>query len=127
VNQNAFTFLSVVPGLDLLSDDLIDRCKSFREALGVSRAVGRRKCSDTALADALGLQRSVWSRIQHKPANSPAYMPEDKFSELCIQLGNAGVIQYLAATVGCRLVPITETRAQRLRRELAELEAAEVA
>ena len=127
MNQNVFTFLSVVPGMDLLSDELIDRCKTFQEALGVSRAMARRKPTDGALADSLGLQRSVWSRIQHKPANSPAYLPEDKFDDLCQALGNAGVVQWLAAQVGCRLVPIAETRAQRLRRELEELEGAQSA
>jgi len=127
VNQNAFAFLSVMPGVDLLSEELVDRCKTFTEALAVSRAMARTKRSDGALADALGVQRSVWSRIQHKPKDSPAYMPEDKVADLCRLVGNAGVIQFLAAQIGCRLVPIAETRAQRLRRELAELEAAEAA
>jgi hypothetical protein len=127
MKQNVFTFLSIVPGIDLLSEELIERCKTFQEALGVSRAMGRRKMTDGALADTLGLQRSVWSRIQHKPKDSPAYMPEDKLDALCRALGNAGVIQWLASRIGCRLVPISESRADRLRRELAELEAEAVA
>lgn len=127
MNHEVFSFLSAVPGIDLVAEELIERCKTFQEALGVSRAIARRKRSDGALADSLGLQRSVWSRIQHKPQNAPAYMPEDKYRDLCQEIGNAGVVQWLAAQIGCRLVPVAETRAARLRRELAELEGRETA
>lgn len=120
-------FLNATPGIDLVADELIERCQSFSEALGVARALARRRLSDGAIAAHLGVQRSVWSRIQHKPANSPAYMPEDKFSDLCEALGNAAVVQWLAKQVGCRLVPIGETRKQRLERELAEITAMESA
>jgi hypothetical protein len=127
VKQGEFRMFAAVPENELLDEKLIEQCATFQQALRVSRAMARRKLADGALADELGMQRSVWSRICHKPANSPAFMPEDKFSDLCSLLGNLGVIQWLAYRAGHRLVPIAETRAQRLRRELAELEAQEAA
>lgn len=119
--------LGSVPSMDLIDEQLIEQCGTFQQALGVSRAMARRKPADGVLAESLGLQKSVWSRIQHKPKDAPAYMPEDRYALLCESLGNVGVVQWLAYMVGHRLVPITETRAQRLRRELAELEQAEAA
>lgn len=127
VNQGELRMLGSVPSTELLDEKLIEQCGTFQQALGVSRAMARRKPTDGSLAEQLGLQKSVWSRIQHKPKDSPAYMPEDRYSALCEALGNVGVIQWLAYRTGHRLVPIAETRAQRLRRELAELEAAEAA
>lgn len=122
MKQGLFSFLSAVPGIDFLNDEVVERCKTFQEAVAVSRALGRRKPSDKSIAESLGMQPSVWSRIQNKPKNAPAFMPEDRYGDLCRAFGNAGVLQWMAAQVGCRLVPVTETRADRLRRELAELE-----
>lgn len=119
--------MAAVPPLDALDEAMFASCGTFQQALGVSRALGRRKWSDASLADELGLQASVWSRIQHKPQSAPAYMPEDKLPMLCEALGNVGILQWLAYRCGFRLVPVAETRAQKLRRELAELEAAESA
>lgn len=127
VKQGEFRMLAAVPEVELLDEKLIEQCVTFQQALGVSRALARRKPTDGVLAQILGVQGSVWSRIQHKPKDSPAYMPEDKFPLLCDALGNVGVIQWLAYRVGMRLVPIVETRKQRLRRELEELELAEAA
>jgi hypothetical protein len=127
MNQRTIPIMATMPPLDELDEALFASCATFQQALGIARAVGRRKWSDTALADELGMQPSVWSRIQHKPQNAPAYMPEDKLPTLCEAFGNVGVLQWLAYRCGYRLVPIAETRAQRLRRELAELEAAEAA
>ena len=125
MNQQQIPMVAVVPPLDALDEALFASCASFQQALGVSRAVGRRKWSDSALAGELGLQQSVWSRIQHKPKNAPAYMPEDRIPALCAALGNVGLLQWMAYRCGFALVPIAETRAQKLRRELAELEAQE--
>lgn len=117
--------MAVVPPMDLLDESLIAGCVTFPQALGVSRAMSRRKPTDGSLSESLGVQKSVWSRIQHKPKDSPAYMPEDRYEVLCEALGNVGVIQWLAYRTGHRLVPMAETEAQKLRRRLAELEAAE--
>jgi hypothetical protein len=127
MKQGMFSFLSAVQGLDVLSDGVIERCKTFQEAVAVSRALGKRKPSDKSIAAGLGLQQSVWSRIQNKPKDSPAYLPEHKYGDLCRELGNVGVLQWLASQAGFRLVPVVESRADRLRRELAELEAEEAA
>lgn len=48
---------------------------------------------------------------------SPGSVPAAVFSSV-----SALVVQCMASQIGCRLVPVTETRADRLRRELAELE-----
>lgn len=124
MNPNLFSALSAVPGIDLVADELIQHCPTFVQALGVARALSRKTISDGDLADTLGMQASVWSRIQRKPANSPAYMPEDKLPELCKALGNAAVLQWLAARLGFRLVPITDTDRKRaaLLQQLAQLE-----
>ena len=127
MNQRTIPILAALPPLDVLDEAMFATCASFQQALGVARALGRRKWSDVSLADELGMQPSVWSRIQHKPANAPVYMPEDKLPTLCEAFGNVGILQWLAYRCGFRLVPIAETRTQRLRRELADLEAAEVA
>ncbi|THD06144.1 hypothetical protein B1991_14470 [Rhodanobacter lindaniclasticus] len=116
-----------MPALDRIDDALIERCVSFQQALAVSRAMGRRKPNDAALANAVGVLPCVWSRIQNKPKNRPAYTPEDRYPALCDALGNVGVIQWLAAQVGMELVPKVETREQLLRRELAEIEQARAA
>jgi hypothetical protein len=78
VKQGEFRMFAAVPENELLDEKLIEQCATFQQALGVSRAMARRKLADGAIA-------------------------------------------------GHRLVPIAETRAQRLRRELAELEAQEAA
>jgi hypothetical protein len=124
MNPNLFSSLSAVPGIDLVADELIQHCPTFTQALGIARALSRKSISDGDLAETLGMQASVWSRIQRKPANSPAYMPEDKFAPLCRTLGNAAVLQWLAARIGFRLVPITETDRKRaaLLQQLANLE-----
>lgn len=122
--QQEMHILSAVPALDLVDRDLILRCQSMQEALAVSRAMGRRKLSDAGLADAVGVCPSVWSRIQNKPKERPAYMPEDRYAALCEALGNVGIIQWLASRVGYDVVPMAETREQKLRRELAEIEQA---
>jgi hypothetical protein len=127
MNQKVFPMLGSVPSPELLDEALIERCQSFVQALGVSRSQSRVHPSNKAIAAELGLQPSVWSRIANKPKDAPAYMPEDKLPELCNHLGNVGVLQWLAYRAGFRLVPIAETRAQRLRRELAELEMLEAA
>jgi len=123
VKQGEFRILASLPPLELLDESLIEKCGNFQQALGVSKALARNKWSDADLADELGLQKSVWSRIQNKPKDSPAYMPEDKVDDLCDLLGNVGIVQWLAFRTGFRLVPIAETREQRLERELAELRA----
>lgn len=124
MNPNLFAGLSGVPGIDLVADELIAGCKSFKQALGVAKALSRKEISDGDIAETLGMQASVWSRIQHKPKNSPAYLPEDKVAELCAALGNAAIVQWLARRVGCRLVPLTDNERRRaeLLRQLAELE-----
>jgi hypothetical protein len=127
MHQHELRILSSVPALDRIDDNLIERCVSFQQALAVSRAMGRRKPNDAAIADAVGVLPCVWSRIQNKPKNRPAYTPEDKFAALCDAVGNVGVIQWLAAQVGMELVPKVETREQLLRRELAEIEQARAA
>ena len=122
MSQQTIPFLGVVPPLDLVDEALIERCISFQQALALSRAMGRRKPNDASLADCVGVDPAVWSRIQNKPKNRPAYMPEDAYSDVCNALGNVGLVQWLAAQVGMTLVPKRETREQQLRRELAEIE-----
>ena len=127
MNQKVIPMLSAVQAPELLDEALIERCQSFVQVLGVARSQSRVHPSDKSIAAELGLQPSVWSRICNKPKDAPAFMPEDKLPALCSYLGNVGVLQWLAYRAGFRLVPIAETRAQRLRRELAELELAEAA
>ena len=124
MHQQQIRMLGSLPQLDLVDEGLIERCESFQQALAVSRAMGRRKPSDGVLADLIGVLPCVWSRIQNKPKNRPAYMPEGGYKSLCDAVGNVGVIQWLANEVGMALVPKRETREQQLRRELAEIEVA---
>lgn len=125
MNQRQFPILSAARPVELLPEELIDRCASFTQALGVAMSQSNRHPSDRTIAEELGVQASVWSRISNKPKNAPAFMPEDKYAVLCAALGNVGVIQWLAYQAGFRLVPIAETRKQKLQRELAEIEARE--
>jgi hypothetical protein len=124
MHQQEIRILGQVPQLDLVDEGLIERCDSFQQALAVSRAMGRRKPSDGAIADVVGVLPCVWSRIQNKPKNRPAYMPEDGYKLFCDAVGNVGVVQWLADQVGMSLVPKRETREQQLERELVELRAA---
>lgn len=127
MNQQQIPILSATAPVELLPDELIERCATFTQALGVAISQSQRHPGDNTIAAELGVQASVWSRISNKPKNAPAYMPEDKYAVLCALLGNVGVIQWLAYRAGFRLVPIVENRKQRLQRELAEIEAREVA
>lgn len=124
MHQQEMRIMGVVPSLELVDDKLIERCATYQQALATARAMGRRKPTDGQLADAIGVLACVWSRIQNKPKNRPAYTPEDAYKTICEAVGNVGVIQWLADQVGYALVPKAETREQKLRRELAELEAA---
>jgi len=125
MNQREIPMMAALSRPELLDEALIERCQNFVQALGVARSQSRVHPADKSIAEEIGVQASVWSRIANKPKNSPAYMPEDQFPQLCEYLGNVGVLQWLAYRCGYRLVPIAETRAQKLRRELAEIEAAE--
>lgn len=124
MHQQEMRILGAVPQLERVDDGFIERCASFQQALAISRAMGRRKPSDSALADVIGVLPCVWSRIQNKPKNRPAYMPEDAYELFCSAVGNVGVIQWLADRVGYALVPKRETREQEIRRELEEIERA---
>lgn len=126
MHQQEMRIIGTVPPLDLVDEGLIERCESFQQALAMSRAMARRKPTDGVLADQIGVLPCVWSRIQNKPKNRPAYMPEDAYKTVCESLGNVGLVQWLASQVGMSLVPKHETREQKLRRELAEIEAARV-
>lgn len=124
MHQQEIRLLGTVPPLDKVDEGLIERCSSFQQALQISRAMGRRHPSDGVLADVIGVLPCVWSRIQNKPKNRPAYMPEDAYESVCKAVGNVGVIQWLADRVGYTLVPKAETREQVILRELEEIRAA---
>jgi hypothetical protein len=127
MHQQEIRILSQTTPLDVVDDSLIERCVTFQQALAISRAMARRKPNDASLADSIGVLPCVWSRIQNKPKNRPAYLPEEAFAVLCNELGNVGLIQWLAAQVGMQVVPKRETREQALIRELEEIQAAKQA
>ena len=127
MNQQSFRMLANVPQIAFVPDELIERCQTFQQAVNVSRAFSSRNLSDASIADSLGMQASTWSRVLNKPRNRPSYLPETAYRKLCELFGNYGVAQWVAKSVGCQLVPATESRKDRLRRELAQLEAEEVA
>jgi hypothetical protein len=123
--QRQFPMVSLVEPPALLDEAVLEKCANFKQALAVSMGLARSNIADNNLADTLGVLPCVWSRIKNQPKNRPAYLSPDSFSSLFDALGNVGVLQWLAMRAGYSLVPRAETRAQRLRRELAELEAAE--
>lgn len=123
--QREMPLMSVIHPPAMLDEALLERCATFKQALAVSMGLARSNASDASIADSLGLMPCVWSRIKNQPKNRPAYLSPDSLSVLSDVLGNRGVLQWLAMQQGCRIVPREETRAQRLRRELAELEAQE--
>lgn len=125
--QREIPMLSVIKAPAMLDEALLEKCTTFKQALAVSMGLARTNIADANLADTLGVMPCVWSRIKNQPKNRPAYLSPDSFSALSEALGNRGVLQWLAMQQGCRIVPREETRAQRLRRELAELEAQEAA
>ena len=127
MNQQTFRMLANVPQIAFVPDELIERCQTFQQAVNVSRAFSARSLSDASIADSLGLQPSSWSRILNKPKNRPAYLPETAYRSLCEIFGNYGVAQWVAKSVGCQLFPAVESRKEQLKRELAQLEAEEVA
>lgn len=124
-SQRELRVFGAIPAMDFIDEELLSRCKDFSQALAICWALSRTKPTQDAMATQIGVDNAVMSRIARKPKNRPAYMPERAYAPLCELLGNVGVLQWLAAQVGCRLVPATETRAQKLRRELAALEAAD--
>lgn len=125
--QREIPMMAAIKAPAMLDEAVLERCNNFKQALAVSMGLARSNISDANLADALGLMPCVWSRIKNQPKNRPAYLSPDALSVLSEALGNRGVLQWLAMQQGCRIVPREETRAQRLRRELAEIEAAEAA
>lgn len=122
MKQGELHILGAINALDFLDEAILERCKTFKQALAVSQGMARTNATDATIADAIGRDPAVWSRIKNKPKNRPAFMPEDEFPHLCAALGNRGVVQWLAMQVGCRLVVREESRADKLRRELAEIE-----
>lgn len=123
--QREIPMMAVLAPPALLDEAVLEGCKNFKQALAVSMGMARTNITDNNLADTLGLLPCVWSRIKNQPKNRPAYLSPDSFTSLFDALGNVGVLQWLAMRAGYSLVPRAETRAQRLRRELAELEAME--
>lgn len=125
MKQGELHILGAINALDFVDEVLLERCKTFKHALAVSQGLARTNATDGSIADAIGRDPAVWSRIKNKPKNRPAFMPEDEYLHLCTALGNLGPLQWLAMQVGCRLQRGVESRAAKLRRELAEIEAQE--
>lgn len=123
--QRELPMMTVIAPPALLDESLLEGCASFKQALAVSMGLARSNIADNNLADTLGVLPCVWSRIKNQPKNRPAFLSPDSFTTLFDALGNVGVLQWLALRAGYSLVPRAETRKQRLRRELAELEARE--
>ena len=127
MQQREMPMMQVIAPPALLDEALLEKCGNWKQALAVSMGLARTHLSDSSLADDLSLLPCVWSRIKNQPKNRPAYLSPDSYPALYAHLGNVGVLQWMAMKAGYSLVPRAETRAQRLRRELAELERAEAA
>ncbi len=125
--QRQIPMMAVIPPPALLDPAVIESCANFKQALAVSMGLARTNASDASIADSLGILACVWSRIKNQPKNRPAYLSPDSYNDLFAALGNVGVLQWLADKAGYSLVPKAESRKERLRRELAELEASEAA
>jgi hypothetical protein len=123
--QREMPFVQVLPPMRFLDEDDIARCKTFPQAFWLAQSQSNRGFTQDAIASHIGVDNGTMSRIIKKPKNRPAYLREDAFKDLCELFGNVGLIQWLAAQVNCKVVPATESRAERLRRELAEIEGQE--
>ena len=123
--QRQIPMMAAIDPPALLDEAVLERCHNFKQALAVSMGLARTNIADNNLADVLGVLPCVWSRIKNQPKNRPAYLSPDSYPGLFDALGNVGVLQWLAMRAGYALVPRAETRAQRLRRELAEIESLE--
>jgi hypothetical protein len=127
MQQREMRMMQVIAPPALLDEALLEKCSNWKQALAVSMGLARGQIADSCLADDLGVLPCVWSRIKNQPKNRPAYLSPDAYPALYAHLGNVGVLQWMALKAGFSLVPRAETRAQRLRRELAELERSEAA
>lgn len=123
--QRQIPMMAVIEPPALLDEAVLEKCTNFKQALAVSMGMARTNISDNNLADSLGVLPCVWSRIKNQPKNRPAFLSPDSYPGLFNALGNVGVLQWLAMRAGYTLVPRAESRATRLRRELAEAEALE--
>lgn len=123
--QRQINVMTAIEPPALLDEAILEKCGNFKQALAVSLGMARTNIADNNLADSLGVLPCVWSRIKNQPKNRPAYLSPDSFTGLFNAVGNVGVLQWLAMRAGYSLVPRAESRATRLRRELAELEALE--
>lgn len=104
--------------------DLIDGLPTFRAAL--RHAIARSGFTQEAVADALGIDTSSFSRMVCEPrsfAARPREFPHEKLCAFANITGSLAAHQWLCLKVGQEPVSIRETRLQRLERQVDELRA----
>lgn len=122
--QNELRLLGQVRQPSHDDHDVVTRLPSFRAAL--RRAVALSGLDQGEIAHALDIDAGDFSRMIKEPRHAgarPRAFPADKLDAFARITGSLVVQQWLCAQVGTQPVVMHETRAQRLRRELAELEA----
>lgn len=104
--------------------DVVSRLPTVRAAL--RHAINVSGFDQEAIAEALALDPGCFCRMvkEPKPNSRPRAFPLEKLADFARVTGSLVVNQWLDMQMGLEPVALRETRAQRLRRELAELEAA---
>lgn len=104
--------------------DVVSRLPTVRAAL--RHAINVSGFDQEAIAEALSLDPGCFCRMvkEPKPGSRPRAFPMEKLADFARVTGSLVVNQWLDMQMGMEPVAMRETRAQRLRRELAELEAA---
>lgn len=108
--------------------DVVSKLPSFRAALRY--AINHSGIDQEEVASALGMDPGCLSRTIRDPKHDNARKRNFDVTELATFVrvtGSFAPIQWLCMQLGQEPVHMRETRAQRLRRELAELEAQEAA
>jgi transcriptional regulator with XRE-family HTH domain len=118
--QRELPILSLTRKPERIPSHLVALCGSAQEALRLAQQYGKK--SQQQVANALGIEKSQWSRILSGLANFPA----NKARAFAYCVGNWGWQQWVAFDAGMDLVPrseSTEERMARLEAENAELRA----
>lgn len=118
--QRTLPILSLTRKPERVPAHLVALCGTQQEALRLAQQYGKK--SQQQVANALGIEKSQWSRILSGLANFPA----NKARAFAYCVGNWGWQQWIAYDAGMELVPRSESMEEKMARleaENAELKA----
>lgn len=124
MDQQSFRMIGEVRTLHRADHDDVEKLPTFRASLRY--AINRSGLDQEAVADALGIDHSSFSRMlsEAKFGARKRQFSTELLADFCAVTGSLCPVQWICSRVGQEPVSIRETRVQRLERELAAARAA---